>query len=68
MLYFGDGKGSFPGPDLEVEGVQQPYGMDAADLNRRWKSGHGGRAVSQHTQGRAWSLIMLGDGAGGFTD
>src|SRR6266487_4328546 len=33
VLYFGDGKGNFPGPDLEIEGVQQPYGMDAGDLN-----------------------------------
>ena len=24
VLYFGDGKGNFPGPDLEIEGVQQP--------------------------------------------
>src|SRR5215470_12374080 len=31
-LYFGDGKGNFRGPDL-VLGAQQPYSMDAGDLN-----------------------------------
>src|SRR5438874_5598296 len=67
VLYFGDGKGNFPGPDLEIEGVQQPYGMDAGDLNG---DGNLDAAVCGLNRNPGGSVItvMLGDGAGGFTN
>ena len=67
VLYFGDGKGNFPGPKLEIEGVQQPYGMDAGDLNGDGKLD----AVvcgESNTPGQSVVTVMLGDGAGGFTN
>jgi len=67
-LYFGDGKGNFPGPDLDIEGggLINPYGMDAGDLNGDGKLD----AVvcgDSHTAGQSVVSVMLGDGAGGFT-
>src|SRR5262249_37435572 len=67
-LYFGDGKGNFPGPDLDIEGggLINPYGMDAGDLNADGKLD----AVvcgDSHTAGQSVVSVMLGDGAGGFT-
>jgi hypothetical protein len=67
VLYFGDGKGNFPGPDLEIEGVQQPYGMDAGDLNGDGKLDAAVCGVSS-TPGQSVVTVMLGDGAGGFTN
>ena len=67
VMYFGDGKGNFPGPDLEIEDVQQPYGMDAGDLNGDGKLD----AVvcgESHIAGDSVVTVMLGDGAGGFTN
>ena len=66
VLYFGDGKGNFPGPDLEVEDLAgSPYGMDAADLN-----GDGNLDIvvggPSNATGNNKVNIMLGDGAGGF--
>ena len=67
VLYFGDGKGNFPGPDLEIEDVQQPYGMDAGDLNGDGKLDAAVCGVS-NTPGQSVVTVMLGDGAGGFTN
>jgi hypothetical protein len=66
VLYFGDGRGNFPGPDIEVEGlVGAPFGMDAADLN-----GDGNMDIVQggvlRIAGACVVNIMLGDGTGGF--
>jgi len=65
LLYFGDGKGNFPGPDLEL-GVTHPMGMDAGDLNG---DGNLDMAVtSRFEPSEAGAVaILLGDGAGGFT-
>src|SRR5437667_1228720 len=67
VLYFGDGKGNFPGPDLEIEGVQQPYGMYAGDLNGDGKL-DAAVCGESHIAGAAVVTVMLGDGAGGFTN
>ena len=67
VLYFGDGKGNFPGPDIGIEGVQQPYGMDAGDLNGDGKLDAAVCGVS-NTAGASVITVMLGDGAGGFTN
>jgi hypothetical protein len=58
-LYFGDGNGNFPGPDLDISGggLINPYGMDAGDLNGDGKLDAVSCAVS----------VLLGDGTGGFT-
>jgi hypothetical protein len=65
-LYFGDGKGNFPGPDLGIDGVQSPYSMDAGDLN-----GDGNLDVvvggPSALTGASVVTVMLGDGTGGFT-
>src|SRR5882672_2030673 len=65
LLYFGDGKGNF-GPDIEIEDVTHPFGMDAGDLN-----GDGNLDVAVGNlslpSGASTVTIMLGDGAGGFT-
>src|SRR5437773_7869769 len=66
VLYFGDGKGNFPGPDIGIEGVQQPYGMDAGDLNGDGKLDAAVCGVSKNP-GASVVTVMLGDGAGGFT-
>src|SRR5437016_6242529 len=65
LLYFGDGKGNFPGPPLE-EAVTQPFGMDAGDLNG---DGNLDMAVTSPSlpSGNSTVTILLGDGAGGFT-
>jgi VCBS repeat protein len=67
-LYFGDGKGNFPGPDLDISGggLINPFGMDAGDLNGDGKLD----AVvcgDSNTPGQSVVSVMLGDGAGGFT-
>src|SRR5260370_14111706 len=67
-LYFGDGKGNFPGPNLDIlgGGLINPYGMDAGDLNGDGKLD----AVvcgDSNTPGQSVVSVMLGDGAGGFT-
>ena len=67
VLYFGDGRGNFPGPDIEIEDVTQPYGMDAGDLNRDGKLDAAVCGVS-NTPGQSVVTVMLGDGAGGFTN
>src|ERR1043166_1097706 len=66
LLYFGDGKGNF-GEDIEIEDVQQPYGMDAGDLNG---DGRLDAVVcgESHEAGNSVVTVMLGDGAGGFTN
>jgi hypothetical protein len=66
VLYFGDGKGNFPGPDIEVTGLSgSPYGMDAGDLNGDGKLDMvvGGPS---NLLGSEMVNVMLGDGAGGF--
>jgi FG-GAP-like repeat len=65
LLYFGDGKGNFPGPDTEID-VTHPFGMDAGDLNG---DGNLDMAVtSRFEPSEAGAVaILLGDGAGGFT-
>jgi len=65
LLYFGDGKGNFPGPDIEL-GVTHPMGMDAGDLNGDGKLDAvvGDIGTDPGTSG---ATVMLGDGAGGFT-
>ena len=67
VLYFGDGKGNFPGPDLEITGVQQPFGMDAGDLNGDGKL-DAAVCGESHIAGACVVTVMLGDGAGGFTN
>ena len=66
LLYFGEGKGSF-GEDIEIEDITQPYGMDAGDLNGDGKLDAAVCGVS-NTPGQSVVTVMLGDGAGGFTN
>src|SRR5689334_750691 len=66
ILYFGDGKGNFPGPDFEIEDVQQPYGMDAGDLNGDGNLDAVVGGLSK-TVGESKLSVLLGDGEGGFT-
>jgi hypothetical protein len=66
VLYFGDGNGNFPGPDLGIEGVQEPYGMDAGDLNGDGNLDAVVGGLSKQSGNSAVS-VLLGDGAGGFT-
>src|SRR5205809_5210917 len=64
VLYFGNGNGGFPGPDLEVLGVHKSYGMDAGDLNH---DGNLDMVVTGASvqAGQSVVSILLGDGAGG---
>src|SRR4030095_5539110 len=65
LLYFGDGKGNFPGPPEEIEDLLQPFGMDAADLNG---DGNLDMAMGGITRvpGASVVTILLGDGTGAF--
>ena len=68
ILYFGDGKGNFLGPDLEIPLTtpnQHPYGMDAADLNGDGNLDAVVGGVSP-LAGESMVDVMLGDGTGGF--
>lgn len=66
LLYFGNGKGNFR-PDIEIEDVQQPYGMDAGDLNGDGNLDAVVCGVS-NTAGASVVTVLLGDGTGGFTN
>jgi len=67
VLYFGDGKGNFPGPDLEIEAVTHSLGMDAGDLNGDGKLDTVVCGIGSEP-GASVVTVMLGDGAGGFTN
>src|SRR5438874_629820 len=65
LLYFGDGKGNFPGPDIEL-GVTHPMGMDAGDLNEDGKLDvayprSGSQIPHEHSRD---VLLFFGDGTG----
>ena len=64
VLYFGDGKGNFPGPDEEITGVQHPYGMASGDFNH---DGNLDMAIGAATRNDSATTILLGDGKGNFT-
>ncbi len=64
ILFFGDGKGNFPGPDLEIEGVPHPFGMASGDFNQ---DGNLDMAIGGATRSDSATIILLGDGKGGFT-
>jgi hypothetical protein len=64
VLYFGDGKGNFLGPDKEIEDVRHPVGMASGDFNR---DGNLDMAiVNGDKAGNSTATILLGDGTGSF--
>lgn len=64
LLFFGDGRGNFPAPEIEIEDVGHSFAMQAADIN---KDGNMDIVTVCPVAGHSTCNVMLGDGAGGFT-
>src|SRR5215471_11896704 len=66
QIYLGDGKGNFPAPPIEVEGVPHGFGMASGHLNGDDNLDIA-IACPSRPPGSAQIAILLGDGTGNFT-